>query len=181
MLILLILILYIHWLISAADICPVSAAGIFLVSTEAICPAETSLLLQEPIAREQTSVLSQHTMLMSQNFQLWQCRSVQVADRRYGFLNNQKWVEWVQNGCQDLRIDPLACRGYSQASGTNPAAKKSAEQVKQWHVLGLALGSLMLFFSFIFWSIVMAPTLQSDGLSMVVAKVVPTHYYTTGE
>ena len=41
-----------------------------------------------------TSVLSQHTMLMSQKSQLSQCHSVQVADRRSG----PRWAKMLRNG-----------------------------------------------------------------------------------
>ena len=32
-------------------------------------------------------------------------------------------LKWVENGRQDLRIDPRACHGHFQASGTGPAAR----------------------------------------------------------
>ena len=44
--------------------------------------------------QEQSYVLSQHTMVMSQKSELWQCRNVEVADRRSG----SKSAKMVPNG-----------------------------------------------------------------------------------
>ena len=46
------------------------------------------------LLQEQTSVLPQHTLLMSQKSQLWQCHNVQVADRRSG----PKSTKMTRNG-----------------------------------------------------------------------------------
>ena len=63
--------------------------------TSVLSQQQTSLLLQE-----QTCVLSQHTMLMSQKSQLWQCHNVQVADRRSG----PKSSKMTQNGSRMVAL-----------------------------------------------------------------------------
>ena len=101
---------------SAVETRQMSAAGTRQMSaTEA---RQMSTIATSVLSQQQTSVLSQHTMLMSQKSQLWQCHNVQVSDRRSG----PKSAKMGRNG-QDLRIDPLACRGHFQASGTSPAAQ----------------------------------------------------------
>ena len=104
------------------------------------CKNKECLLLQD-----QPSVLSQHTMLMSQKSQLWQCHSVQVSEVSIVAMSQcsslrkpvrpqiiKNAPKWFQNGRQDLRIDPRACHGHLQDSGNSPAAKKHQKMDLRW-------------------------------------------------
>ena len=42
--------------------------------------------------------------------------------------NHQNGLKVVQNGRQDLRIDPWVCHGHFQASGTGPTAPRPPER-----------------------------------------------------
>ena len=87
--------------VSAEDVLPVSAADICLVSAEDLC-----LVLTADICL------------------------VATADSRFGPKSSKNEPKWVQNGPQDLRIDPRECRDHFQASGTGPAATKSGKRSK---------------------------------------------------
>ena len=114
--------------VTAEDICLVSTTDVCRVLSEDICPVSTANVSSDRLLQAQTSVLSKHTMLMSQKSQLWQYHNAQVSERRSGLKSAANVPKWVQNGRQDSRIQPNESYGHFRPFGTSPAAKNLSKK-----------------------------------------------------
>ena len=97
------------------------------VETGQMSAAETRHM--SSAARADICLVSTHNIDVSEIsiVAISQCSSLRKSVRPQIDENGPKWL---QNGRQVVRIDPPACRGHFQASGTTPAAKNPPRRSK---------------------------------------------------